>query len=268
LNIYLPEDYVEATSKGKPKWWVQRFLFGSFEHTEGQVYPKFVDSIIKSFKIPGAWERLTATDFGLRDPTVMLAAAIDPDKGEVHIYKEHYENEKSIKHHAGEMKRKILDDIPIGRMRKMLGDPKGKARSEKDMRSTFDYYAEYGIYFEPGINKIEDGVMKVFSYMDMDKVKIHDNCIKTIWEGTRYRYPKQDLLSDKNPTEKPIDKDNHAMDCLKYIIAELPDDPNQLLNQSYNRAEYYGSIVEEQVHLPFALQDEPEDNSYDWSEYY
>lgn len=268
LNVYLPPTYVEDTAKGKPAWWVKRFLYGSFEHTDGQVYPLFADIIVPSFAPPKSWERVVGSDFGLRDPTTMYAGAIDPQQGVLHIYKEHYQNGKSIKYHAEVMKKNILDEIAPGRLRKLVGDPKGKAKSEKDMRSTFDYYAEYGIYFEPGINKIEDGVLKVFSYMEMGKVKVHDNCIKMIWEGTRYRYPKQDLLSDKNPTEKPVDKDNHAMDTLKYIIAELPDDPMQLLNESFNRQEYYGNISREESHLPHALQDEPEGYDTDWSEFY
>jgi PBSX family phage terminase large subunit len=267
LNIYLPDDYVETTSKGKPEWWVKRFMYGSFEHTEGMVYPSFSSLIIPSFPIPKHWVRLTATDFGLRDPTVMLAGAIDPHKGELHLYREHYEAGKSIKYHAEVMKKKILDEIPSGKIRAMVADPKGKAKSEKDMRSTYDYYAEYDIFFEPGINKIEDGILKVFSYMEMKKVFIHDTCRKTIWEGTRYKYPKQDLASDKNASEKPVDKDNHAMDCLKYMIAELPDDPSDLVNLSYNRQEYYGK-VENDGWLPHALQEEETHEVYDWSQYY
>lgn len=269
LNTYLPTTYVEDTAKGKPEWWIRRFLFGSFDHTEGQVYPMFNKLVIPSFPIPRRWERITGTDFGLVDPTVMLAAAIDPDKGELHIYKEHYESGKSIHYHQAQMKQKILNDIPQGRLRKMVADPKGKAKSEKDMRSTYDYYAEYDIYFEPGINKIEDGIQKVFSYMDLKKLWIHDCCLATIKEGVNYKYPKQALLTDKNPSEKPVDKDNHAMDCLKYICAELPDNPIELLNQSYNRNEYYGNIGKEQEYLPHALQDDVfEEVGGDWSNYY
>lgn len=267
LNIYLPPDYVETTSKGKPEWWVKRFMYGSFEHTEGQVYPMFANLIVPGFEIPKHWQRLTATDFGLRDPTVMIAGAIDPQEGVLHIYREHYENGKSIKYHAGVMKKRILDEIPQGRIIKMVADPKGKAKSEKDMRSTYDYYAEYDIFFEPGINKIEDGILKVFSYMEMKKVKIHDTCVNTIREGVNYKYPKQDLVSDKNAGEKPVDKDNHAMDCLKYMIAELPDDPMQLSNMSYNRQEYYGNMIKD-AHLPHALQDDVDMGYGDWSSYY
>lgn len=266
LNTYLPPDYMETTAKGKPDWWQQRFLHGSFEFSEGSVYPTFAKHIIEPFPIPKHWVRYTAADFGLRDPTVMLAAAIDPDKGMVYIYKEHYENEKSIKYHANAMKTKILNEIPPGRLVKIVGDPKGKARSDKDMRSTFDYYAEYEIFFEPGINKIEDGIMKVFSYFEMDKLKIFNTCTKTIWEGTKYKYPKQDLMSDKNAGDKPVDKDNHAMDTLKYIMAELPDNPSDLENKSYGRYMYQDKQAD---WIPHALQDEPAISyANDWAGYY
>jgi hypothetical protein len=148
---------VESVSKNRPEWWVKRFLHGSFEFSEGQVYPTFGKFIIPSFAIPKHWDRYTATDFGLRDPTVMLAGAVDPKEGVLHIYREHYENGKSIKYHANAMKTKILNEISLGKLRRMVADPKGKAKTEKDLRSTYDYYAEYEIYFEPGINKIEDG---------------------------------------------------------------------------------------------------------------
>jgi phage terminase large subunit len=268
LNTYLPKDYVDSVSRNRPQWWINRYLFGSFNHTDGLVYPMFSDCIVDPFEIPKHWQRITGSDFGLVDSTVMLAGAIDPKSGILYIYKEHYENGKSIKYHAGQMKKKILDEIPHGCLMKMVADPKGKARSEKDFKSTYDYYAEYDIYFTPGINKIEDGILKTFSYFEMGKLKIFNTCINTIREGTAYKYPKRDLLTDKNAGEKPVDKDNHAMDSLKYIVAELPDDPDQLVNLSYNRNDYYGDTIGEQSYLPHALQEEPEESWNDWSAYY
>jgi hypothetical protein len=108
----------------------------------------------------------------------------------------------------------------------------------------------------------------VFSYFEMGKIRIHDCCINTIKEGVSYKYPKQDLVSDKNASEKPVDKDNHAMDCLKYMVAELPDDPTQLINISYNRNEYHNSEKSDDSWLPHALQDEPQDSYGEWSSYY
>jgi phage terminase large subunit len=268
LNHYLPPDYVETTSKGKPEWWVKRFMFGSFDHTEGQVYPTFFDHVIPSFPIPKHWERKAASDFGLRDPTTMYGLAIDPQKGEAHIYREHYEAGKSVKYHAAQMKAKILDEIPSGKLTSLVGDPKGKAKSEKDMRSIFDHYAEYDIFFDPASNKIEDGIMKVFTYFEMEKLFIHDCCVNMVKEGVNYKYPKQDLVSDKNASEKPVDKDNHAMDTLRYLIQELPDDPAMLVNRSYNRNEYYGNIDKDDHWLPHALQEDNTEETYDWNHYY
>ena len=49
LNTYLPDDYVESTAKGKPTYWVKRYLLGSFEASEGMVYPNFMDSVIRVY---------------------------------------------------------------------------------------------------------------------------------------------------------------------------------------------------------------------------
>lgn len=35
LNKYLPPDFVEDLMRSKPEWWINRYLRGSFEHTEG-----------------------------------------------------------------------------------------------------------------------------------------------------------------------------------------------------------------------------------------
>ena len=38
-NIYLPPNYEEEQSAGKPEWWVQRYFKGSFSYATGLVYP-------------------------------------------------------------------------------------------------------------------------------------------------------------------------------------------------------------------------------------
>src|SRR5690606_20627903 len=39
LNTYLPETYYEDTARGKPEWWIARYLNGSFQNREGLVWP-------------------------------------------------------------------------------------------------------------------------------------------------------------------------------------------------------------------------------------
>ena len=164
-----------------------------------------------------------------------------------------------------------LEAVPLGRLRFLVGDPKGKAKSERDERSLFDHYAEYGIFFEPGINKIEDGILKVQTFFKLGKIKIFSNLRNTIKELTElYKYP--DITEGKNDKQnlgdKPQDKDNHAADCLRYFINELPDNPSELINHSVSSRDVY-VVSSKNEHLPHELQDN--DSSYgeeDWLSYY
>jgi hypothetical protein len=46
-------------------------------------------------------------------------------------------------------------------------------------------------------------------------------------EASRYMYSTN--TTDKNTNDKPIDRHNHLLDALRYVIARLPKDPNQML---------------------------------------
>ena len=267
LNYHLPDDYIENVAHGKPEWWKKRYLEGSFEHTEGAVYPKFAEAIIEPVPIPKHWPRYFAADFGLRDPTAGLVAAVDPRLGEVHLYREHYEAQRSVEYHASRFK-KMLEDVPQGRLMKMVGDPKGASKSEKDMRSLFENYAEHGIYFERATNKILDGIFKVYNYFEKGRIKIHSNCRNLIREGVNYKYKPQELDAPKNADEKPVDKDNHLMDCMRYIFAELPDNPDDLINPSISVYDYWQKQQPKQDHLPHALRDDRPPVQQDWLAYY
>lgn len=264
-NKYLDPDFQARIGRGKPEWWVQRYLYGSFDYAEGLVYPMGTEHIIDPFIIPPNWKRIFGVDFGLRDPTVMLAAAVDPVEGVVHIVEEHYEAEHPVAYHAKKML-EMMRKVPPGMIRGMpVADPKGQNRGA-DFRSYFGHYQEYGIFFKAGNNKIDSGLMKVFTYFSLGKLKIHSNCINLIRELREYKYKPTELDQDKNRGEKPIDANNHTMDAMRYIIQELPDDPDQVVNEVYFTAgEKF--TVSRQDHLPWELRDNVEVDQ-DWYQDY
>jgi PBSX family phage terminase large subunit len=266
LNRFLPPDFFETTSMGKPLWWVKRYLEGSFDYSEGMVYPDFASNVVEAFDIwkeikSKGWEVFAGADFGLRDPTVFLLATVDKETGTVYIFDEHYEPNKPVSHHA-RIFNDMVEPVPNGLLRQPVGDPSGNHRSKNDLRSLFSHYAEYNIHFKPGQNRIEDGIQKVFTYFAHDKLKIFNTCTNTIREGIGYKYKLQELDNNKNMDEKPVDKDNHAMDTIRYIIQELPDDPEQLINKSFNPGEL--KIEKKVTTLPHALQEEEDDYVADW----
>lgn len=48
-NPYLPKDFVDNISKGKPEWWKKRYIDGSFDQVEGKQYY----ALVKYDKIGG-----------------------------------------------------------------------------------------------------------------------------------------------------------------------------------------------------------------------
>lgn len=254
-NIYLPPDYAETVSAGKPEWWIRRFLKGSFSYAEGMVYPMFMEHVIEPFDIESkikneGWLTIHGVDFGIVDPTVLINAAIDPNEGILYIYDEYFKTNQSVQYHAQIFHEK-LDWIPLGQILKIVADPSGKRRNMNDRRSLFDHYREYGLFFHEGDNRIETGIHKVYTYFSAGKIKIFNTCKNLIEEGVNYRYKPQELDSDRNADEKPIDKNNHGMDALRYIVQELPDDPF-LLNTVGGFAPM--SRQKEEKDIPWALR--------------
>jgi PBSX family phage terminase large subunit len=228
LNTYLPPDFIEINSKGKPEWWVKRYLKGSFEHSEGMVYPNFGTTVVEPFEVPNTWERFVALDHGLRNPTAVPFGAIDPDTGIVYIYDEYYEPNRTVPEHAKHIKPKV-ESIPLGRLRFMVIDPSARNKSDPiNGRSVQSLYAEYGLFFTEGNNAIEAGLLKVNSYINNGKLKVFNTCVSTIKEGLNYKFPEVTMDNEKNLDEKPLKRNDHMMDALRYALMRLPDDPDLL----------------------------------------
>jgi len=192
---------------------------------------------------------LGGADFGLQDPTILLLGAIDPVEGKVYIYDAYSARQLPVPHHAREMKRR-LEHVPYGSLKGLMGDPSGKRRNINDRVSIFDNYAEHGIHFEAGDNRIDAGILKVYSYLDMGNLIILSHLTDVIDELTNYHYKPVDL--DEKPSEKPADGEDHFADSLRYMIQTLPDDPTAIKTVVYGADDFRHRNNEE--HLPFELQ--------------
>ena len=263
MNKYLPEDFIERQIKAHDEKWVDRFIYGSFDYADGAVYPTFRSAICEPFPIPDYFPRIVAMDFGGKDPTAMAFLAIDPDKGDVYFYDEYYETSLNVKEHSERIKPK-LDAIPQGMMLFPLrADPSGRAKQISTQRSLFDHYAEYGIYCTEANNAINAGLAKVATYLERGKLKVFSTCTWAIKEGSEYAY---DL--DKT-NDKPVGGFDHLMDCLRYAIVDLPDNPADLImfvgSYFLNDAKKKKKMNTAEVLFRHALDlDEPEMEIVDW----
>lgn len=258
LNTYLPPTYFEDTAQGKPDWWIRRYLEASFENKEGLVFPMYADHIVPSFDVPAHWQRRIGGDFGLNNPTGFLALATDPQTAITYVYMEHREAMQPVSYHA-EVLNGWLDKLPYGVLVDMIGDAAGQQRSNVDLASVFDHYQEYGIYWTPSTKKLEDSIIKLYSYFSTGNLKIMDNCVELIAELQEYRYPERkigDTTRNERYYERPIAQNDHLIDALRYVVAEMPDDPQMLKNESYNAQFEIVRGTLQTSSLPFALQED------------
>lgn len=270
LNKHLPPDFIEMNSRGKPEWWIKRYLLGSFEHSEGMVYPNIASCFIESAiygEIPPTWERFVTLDHGLRNPTAVYFHAIDPVKGEVVTYDEYYVPNRLVPEHAKHLK-PMIQQIPMGRLRFMVADPSIKNKTDPvNGKSVQALYQEYGMFFQPGNNSVEAGILKVNSYIERGKWKIfQDKCPNLAREGINYKFPELTMdKHDENLDERPVKANDHAMDSIRYGFMRLPDDPELLKTDAFAPGKY-----KQKVKDPDDWDDEDDDNIKergDWLSY-
>lgn len=275
LNKKLPDDFIEVNSRGKPDWWIKRFLEGSFEHSEGMVYPNFASTLTLEEHylhdngctdgIPAAWERFVTLDHGLRNPTAVLFHAINPETGEVVTYDEYYKPNTLVPDHAKAIKPKI-EEIPLGRIRFMVADPSIRNKTDPiNGKSVQGLYQEYGMFFQEGNNNVEAGILKVNSYIERGKWKIfRDKCPNLAKEGINYKFEEVTMDNiNENLDEKPVKAHDHAMDSARYGFMRLPDDPEMLKNIDFSPPNKYNVVKDE---YEYDYQDEYTEEM-DWTGY-
>ena len=108
--------------------------------------------------------------------------------------------------------------------------------------------------------------MKVFTYFSLKRLYIMSNCVNLIQEGRNYKYKESDIDNAKNRGEKPVDANNHTMDALRYIVMELPDDPNAMAAEVYEGNSVSNWSGVQRFKWPKALETDDDILREDWYE--
>ena len=236
-NPYLPKDFKANLSKNKPLWWVARYLYGSFSYAEGLVYPSAMKSKCDYFNPPKSWLRICAFDYGLSDNAVYLFGAISPEENVLYIYKEVVLNDRNLKELAEAFHENSRDILPGNWVCQPIIDPKSGPKRDYDKTSLSDRFLEYGIAFKPGYVSVHARVFALNTYFEAGRIKIMENCTCLLKELREYKF-KERSLTDTSYDDKPVDKNNHAINPLEWIVMELPKDPANLTRGVYDRHGY------------------------------
>lgn len=215
-NIYLPEDYI-LDLLSYPEKWIKRYVYCSWDDFEGLVYDEFTEAL---HTFDGDYEpnendtHIHVLDYGFRNPTCILFAATDYD-GITRIYDEYYQSET------------LIEDIAMGYRKNpfwekaiRIADP-SIHRVERDGNNVAGEFDRFGVYWDRADNDVRQGINRVNQLFKNGKLLIHRRCRNLLREIGNYKWKSIKPGQMRNEYEEPIKKDDHAMDCLRYIANYL-----------------------------------------------
>ena len=236
-------------------------VYKNFDPTVGGLHV-LPDSIIepRTYFPKTNWLWVMMLDHGLNNPTAVLWMAVNDD-GFCVIFDEWYKSDFTVDQHADVIKRKIAKHGRYPDL--LVADPALKQRNGVSGTSIQEEYQKYGLSFIMGNNDVKAGIVRVKKYLNpvpykypqgrkrhplyggtqelpnaVDTVKypskdekyprllIDPRCSNLIHEGKGYRwktYTDKKKAYENNPYDEPHQKDDHAMDALRYGIMTRPD---------------------------------------------
>ena len=101
-------------------------------------------------------------------------------------------------------------------------DPAARNRNTQTGRSDQAEFADNGIYTIPAHNAVMAGINHVKERLAASKLEVCASCPELIAEFKRYRWVKDLARSENAPSERPVKKDDHALDALRYMVMQRP----------------------------------------------
>ena len=239
-NPYLPEGFIEEQTRGKSVAYVQQFFYGSFNFSDNTVYPNVGGRIVRPHELPPAFDErgkrslyyLIGLDYGITDALAIIYAAYSTITKKLYIFDEVYEHNLSVrdavKKHREKLKlHKIRNDMLLSLP---LFDGRSYNKRESDLQTIGAMFNNEGLYFKPSFTYVDARVVKVNGIINDEQIEIFSNCEFLIEEVTNYKFK---VSKDGSPSDKPMDKNNHAINALEFVIMELPLNLNSLDIASY-----------------------------------
>lgn len=239
-NPHLNKQARDAFIASIPEEYYDTRVYGEFLILEGLVYgewsPKLHEMGRSQFlEYDQGHPRVIIIDPGYADPCAVLWAMLLPgEPRRVILYREFYKRRQTVdnvvKHIAS-----VSDDEPLI---KAIIDPSSLKKGQDGHDCLFDQYAQkfrkYGItnamtggqlQLTLAVNSIESGYYRVKEMLVPDEegvpgIRAVEDLTSLKKELSRHRWA--DETDKRDIPKKPIDRDNHLLDDLRYLCADLP----------------------------------------------
>lgn len=244
-NPYLPPGYLEDLRRDNPADWVERYVEGSWEAMEGQIWKEFDYSthVFPNSKYPDIHiphindvndvYKWAALDHGQANPTCLLSMYVDGDDN-IFVTDEYY-SKGIVSAHCSAIKAMYH----VEEFEDIVADPTMWAKNREkdgDLWSVADEYGERDIFLSRANNDVAAGLNRVSEYfltspkhphpLITDKVGsprlfISARCPNLIKEVCDYIWSRKSS-EQINAKEEPRKYKDHACDALRYGVITRP----------------------------------------------
>jgi hypothetical protein len=215
----------------------QRFIKieGEFLHQSFKMYPEFslVTHVVPYQEIPPDWCRFMVVDPGHQVCAVLFAAVPPPGVGDrLFLYDELYIQYCDAEKFAGQVAQKVIGqsfeafliDGHAGRITPMAGGKNVEQQYSEALKKHKVRSRRTGSGFIWGSDDVDAGVLAVRSYLRVaeggPRLRVlADKMPNFLYEIKRYHKKKERKVITDKPDQK---KENHLMDCLRYLSAFRP----------------------------------------------
>lgn len=230
-----PEIVEKARAELDERVYRQEYL-ASFEKFTGLVYRDFDYKVhvIEPKELDRDDLYFIGIDVGYNNPTAVLLIAEDKD-GNLYVVDEWYEAEKT----ATEVASAIHEMVGDKRIEDYIIDPASAGTHQTSQTSILTQLQESGIPCMPGNNDIRAGIDRVIQRLKPNKegnaqLYIFSTCTNIIREFEQYSWPKK-KTENSNLSERPEKKFDHALDALRYVVMNRPEDFERVQRDKWGR---------------------------------
>jgi len=213
----LSPDYIQNLKANYPDFWIRRYLFGEWENVEESVFSEFREKEHVIDIVPPEIVRLfkmrQGLDYGWVNPTAIVWGYIDYD-GNLTLFDEWGGTQKTPKDIARESKR-------FGKM-VCVADYSIK-KPDRDGRSLWDDLLSEGMNLRESNKQELQNIVLVNSLLKTGRLRITRNCVNLLQEIKKYKWKRLKLAQETNRKEEPVQKNNHFIDAMLYLIASLEE---------------------------------------------
>ena len=221
-NPYLSSTEVKKMQATLSATALESRKYGRFMDGTGMVFCEVHDdNIVDPFDVPAEWTRAISIDPGFTNPCAVLWIAVDPDDN-IYVVADYAVAEQTVPYHVREIKKVNAE---LGFADSVIIDSAALARTLGSAESVVEQFEREGIHVDTRVNKdVFAGIMRMKAlFHDANgnrKLFVFRSCVHLIKELRTYWWGRD---------ERPVKKDDHCLDALRYFVMTLYQNGNRML---------------------------------------